>query len=55
MQFEVVHYNIIFLDEFVSYPANIADMFFSFDLAILSSGKKTKLIIVSTLHGMNIL
>ena len=46
-------YNIIFLDEFAFVPANISDMFFSSVYPTISSGTKTKLIIVSTPHGMN--
>jgi hypothetical protein len=46
-------YNIIFLDEFAFVPANIAEMFFSSVYPTISSGKKTKMIIVSTPHGMN--
>ena len=46
-------YNIIFLDEFAFVPANISEMFFSSVYPTISSGTKTKLIIVSTPHGMN--
>jgi len=46
-------YNIIFLDEFAFVPANIAEMFFSSVYPTISSGSKTKMIIVSTPHGMN--
>ena len=46
-------FNIIFLDEFAFVPANIAEMFFSSVYPTISSGKKTKMIIVSTPHGMN--
>ena len=46
-------YNIIFLDEFAFVPANIAEMFFSSVYPTISSGKSTKMIIVSTPHGMN--
>ena len=46
-------YNIIFLDEFAFVPANIAEMFFSAVYPTISSGKKTKMIIVSTPYGMN--
>ena len=53
MLFEVVHYNIIFLDEFAFVPANIAEQFFSSVYPTISSGKRTKIIIVSTPHGMN--
>ena len=46
-------YNIIFLDEFAFVPANIAEQFFSSVYPTISSGKNTKMIIVSTPHGMN--
>ena len=46
-------FNIIFLDEFAFVPANIAEMFFSSVYPTISSGTKTKMIIVSTPHGMN--
>jgi len=46
-------YNIIFLDEFAFVPANIAEMFFSAVYPTISSGQKTKMIIVSTPYGMN--
>jgi hypothetical protein len=46
-------YNIIFLDEFAFVPNHIADEFFSSVYPTISSGKSTKLIIVSTPHGMN--
>ena len=46
-------YNIIFLDEFAFVPANIAEMFFSSVYPTITSGKTTKVIIVSTPHGMN--
>tara|TARA_R110001592_G_scaffold61640_5_gene188044 strand:+ start:27595 stop:29226 length:1632 start_codon:yes stop_codon:yes gene_type:complete len=46
-------YNIIFLDEFAFVPANIAEQFFSSVYPTISSGKKTKMVIVSTPHGMN--
>ena len=46
-------YNIIFLDEFAFVPANIAEQFFSSVFPTISSGTKTKMIIVSTPHGMN--
>jgi hypothetical protein len=46
-------FNIIFLDEFAFVPANIAEMFFSSVYPTISSGKSTKMIIVSTPHGMN--
>jgi hypothetical protein len=46
-------YNIIFLDEFAFVPANIAEQFFSSVYPTISSGKNTKMVIVSTPHGMN--
>jgi hypothetical protein len=46
-------YNIIFLDEFAFVPATIAEQFFSSVFPTISSGKSTKMIIVSTPHGMN--
>ena len=46
-------YNIIFLDEFAFVPPNIAEMFFSSVYPTISSGQKTKMIIVSTPYGMN--
>lgn len=46
-------YNIIFLDEFAFVPNHIADEFFSSVYPTISSGQSTKLIIVSTPHGMN--
>ena len=46
-------YNIIFLDEFAFVPANIAEQFFSSVYPTISSGSSTKMIIVSTPHGMN--
>ena len=46
-------YNIIFLDEFAFIPNHIADAFFASVYPTISSGKNTKVIIVSTPHGMN--
>ena len=46
-------YNIIFLDEFAFIPNHIADQFFASVYPTISSGKNTKVIIVSTPHGMN--
>ena len=46
-------FNIIFLDEFAFVPVNIAEMFFSSVYPTISSGQKTKMIIVSTPYGMN--
>ena len=46
-------YNIIFLDEFAYVPANVAEQFFSSVYPTISSGNTTKVMIVSTPHGMN--
>lgn len=46
-------YNIIFLDEFAYVPSNVAEQFFSSVYPTISSGKTTKVMIVSTPHGMN--
>ena len=46
-------YNIIFLDEFAYVPSSVAEQFFSSVYPTISSGKSTKVIIVSTPHGMN--
>ena len=46
-------YNIIFLDEFAFIPNHIADEFFASVYPTISSGQSTKVIIVSTPHGMN--
>ena len=46
-------YNLIFLDEFAYVPSNVAEQFFSSVYPTISSGKTTKVIIVSTPHGMN--
>ena len=46
-------FNIIFLDEFAFIPNNIADQFFASVYPTISSGQKTKVIIVSTPRGMN--
>ena len=46
-------FNVIFLDEFAFVPNHIADQFFSSVYPTISSGKKTKVIIISTPHGMN--
>ena len=46
-------YNMIFLDEFAFVPTNIAEEFFSSVYPTISSGKSTKVIIISTPHGMN--
>ena len=46
-------FNIIFLDEFAFVPNHIADDFFASVYPTVSSGKSTKVIIVSTPKGMN--
>ena len=46
-------FNIIFLDEFAFIPANISEQFFSSVYPTISSGKSSKVMIVSTPHGMN--
>jgi hypothetical protein len=46
-------FNIIFLDEFAFIPNNIAEQFFSSVYPTISSGKTTKVIIISTPNGMN--
>ena len=46
-------YNIIFLDEFAYVPSSLAEEFFSSVYPTISSGKSTKVMIVSTPHGMN--
>jgi hypothetical protein len=46
-------FNIIFLDEFAFVPNHIADDFFASVYPTISSGKSTKVIVVSTPKGMN--
>ena len=46
-------YNIIFLDEFAFIPSNIAEQFFSSVYPTITAGQTSKVIIVSTPHGMN--
>lgn len=46
-------FNIVFLDEFAFVPSNIAHEFFNSVYPVISSGKSTKIIIVSTPNGMN--
>ena len=46
-------FNIIFLDEFAFVPNHIAEQFFSSVYPTISSGQKTKVIIISTPNGMN--
>lgn len=47
-------FNIVFLDEFAFVPSNIAHEFFNSVYPVISSGKSTKIIIVSTPNGMNL-
>jgi hypothetical protein len=47
-------FNIIFLDEFAFVPNNIAEAFFMSTYPTISSGKTTKVIIVSTPNGLNL-
>lgn len=47
-------YNIVFLDEFAFVPSNIATEFFTSVYPVITSGTKTKIIIVSTPNGMNL-
>jgi len=46
-------YNLIFLDEFAFVPYNMATDFFQSTYPVISSGKTTKVIIVSTPNGLN--
>ena len=46
-------FNILFLDEFAFVPNHIADSFFASVYPTITSGQSTKVIIVSTPHGMN--
>ncbi len=46
-------FNILFLDEFAFVPNHIADSSLSSVYPTITSGKSTKVIIVSTPHGMN--
>lgn len=46
-------FNMIFLDEFAHVPAHYAEEFFSSVYPVISSGKTTKVIIVSTPKGLN--
>jgi hypothetical protein len=44
----------VFLDEFAFVPGNIANEFFNSVYPVISSGKSSKIIIVSTPNGMNL-
>lgn len=46
-------FNFLLLDEFAFVPTNIADEFFSSVYPTISSGKTSKVVIVSTPNGMN--
>ena len=46
-------FNILFLDEFAFVPNHVAEQFFASVYPTITSGKSTKVIIVSTPHGMN--
>ena len=46
-------FNILFLDEFAFVPNHVADSFFASVYPTITSGKNTKVIVVSTPHGMN--
>ena len=47
-------FNLIFLDEFAFVPHEVADEFFSSVYPTITSGKTTKVLMVSTPHGMNL-
>ena len=47
-------FNVVFLDEFAFVPNNIAEAFFMSTYPTISSGKTTKVIIVSTPNGLNL-
>jgi hypothetical protein len=47
-------YNLIFLDEFAFVPHNMAQEFFTSTYPVISSGKTSKVIIVSTPNGLNL-
>lgn len=47
-------FNIIFLDEFAHIEAKLADKFWTSTFPVISSGKTSKVIIVSTPNGMNL-
>ena len=46
-------FNILFLDEFAFVPNHVAEQFFASVYPTITSGKSTKVIMVSTPHGMN--
>jgi hypothetical protein len=47
-------YNILLLDEFAFVPDNIANEFYASTFPTITSGKETKIIMVSTPNGMNL-
>lgn len=47
-------YNILLLDEFAFVPENIANEFYASTFPTITSGKDTKIIMVSTPNGMNL-
>lgn len=47
-------FNVVFLDEFAFVPNNISEAFFMSTYPTISSGKTTKVIIVSTPNGLNL-
>ena len=51
--FRGMSFNILFLDEFAFVPNHVADSVFASVYHTSTSGKNTKVIIVSTPHGMN--
>jgi hypothetical protein len=51
---DILVHQCVFLDEFAFVPTNIADEFFNSVYPVISSGKTTKIIIVSTPNGMNL-
>ena len=47
-------YNIVFLDEFAFVPSNIAHEFMASVYPVITSGTRTKILMVSTPNGMNL-
>lgn len=47
-------YNVLLLDEFAFVPENIANEFYASTFPTITSGKSTKMIMVSTPNGMNL-
>ena len=47
-------FNLVFMDEFAHVHNNLAEEFFTSTYPVISSGTKTKIIIVSTPRGMNL-